>query len=195
MQALKDIQLVYILAMTGDLGVSGNGDSWMAVSALCGVSDGSFALVVAFYELEDGKNQQGQATVFMGSSPAAALDLARLDASLDAFDWSGVDVDMCFDSGGRIIINTVTHYVRLCEIQFLPQMDLLAKLSTERSWYCRPLSESHDVCKYFRLAQDNNAYTYLDFLWWYGPDLGKRRWEVVWPASKQARKLAAVLAL
>ena len=60
---LEDIQLMYILAMTGDIGVSGNGDSWMAVSALCGVSDGSFALVVAFYELEDGKNQQGQATM------------------------------------------------------------------------------------------------------------------------------------
>ena len=32
---LEDIQLMYILAMTGDIRVSGNGDSWMAVSALC----------------------------------------------------------------------------------------------------------------------------------------------------------------
>ena len=207
---LEGIRLMYILSVTGEIGVDRvNNSACMAVSAPCGVSDGSFALVVTFYELDH--EQRAKATVYIGSSPGAALDLSRFDGSVHCHNYppdvsllhprpSLPGVDMCIDSGGRIIIQlmqrpSVPGYRHgppldhiwldggLRPIQFRAQMNLLHKLSVLE--INETLLQNSEVSRLFRLADDNNAYTHQYFFERYGRDQAERRWEAAWPATSR----------
>ena len=107
--------------------------------------------------------------------------------------------DLGFDAAGRLTMNTLQRpsfydgirWVRstLPRLLFPPEMDILHALCSTSP----PLRIVCDVREYVRLASDNVAYTYKDFKYWYGKELGMTRWQEAWPACPQAHKLATIL--